>query len=382
MLRQFLLKLILFCLPAGLVSSLPFAVAYYSGEAMSPAEVVTMQMGAHPVIYGTGNDDLVFNYKLAGLRQRQPDLVVIGSSRVVQFRAELATLAADEFYNAGVAGGRFDVLSPMIEQMQPAPTVMLVGLDQVWFNEDETDWNAADWNFRDYDLTAFGARSLDVWQAVIRGRLSLDDLLCRRAPIGGGVALGLDAIMNANGYRSDGSWQSGSSRRDAERAAESREGAIRRIGSGGYFYWANGSVSEDRLGDLAEMLALARSREIEVIGFFSPYMPTIYEAISADGDGFLYRVVAEVEAVFAEYDYPFFDFTDASDIGAEDAAFRDSWHPSEWLSLRMYIEMLRAHPDLLGSYSDLAALEQLAESPYSYFDVWGTGDVPSMAGCG
>jgi hypothetical protein len=48
----------------------------------------------------------------------------------------------------------------------------------------------------------------------------------------------------------------------------------------------------------------------------------------------------------------------------------DGVHPSELLSLRIYIDLVNANQDLLGKYSDIPALEQAitdAPNPHEVF---------------
>lgn len=108
---RFLLKLTLYALPFAIPFLLLSGFMIYTGEAMPLATVARIQMGDDPVLYRPryGNRDL--DYKTISANLRQPDILAVGSSRVLQFRAQFFNLQPREFYNAGAPAWTLDQIS-------------------------------------------------------------------------------------------------------------------------------------------------------------------------------------------------------------------------------------------------------------------------------
>jgi len=97
--KPFWLKLCLFALPFVLAFVALTGILIYSGESMPLAMVVAMQQGETPVLYRPryGNRDLTF--KLMSVEARHPEVLALGSSRVLQFRSVFFNLDTSVFYN-------------------------------------------------------------------------------------------------------------------------------------------------------------------------------------------------------------------------------------------------------------------------------------------
>ena len=62
--------------------------------------VIQMQAGGEPVLYRVGYGNRDQDYKLMSVEYRQPEVLMIGSSRVLQFRGQFLNNEPDIFYNA------------------------------------------------------------------------------------------------------------------------------------------------------------------------------------------------------------------------------------------------------------------------------------------
>jgi hypothetical protein len=132
------------------------------------------------------------------------------------------------------------------------------------------------------------------------------------------------------------------------------------------------TVSAARLAELEELLRWCSDRSITVIGFLPSYMPTLYPQMTADGKHtYAAKLDDALAPLLARYGGDFFDFSDGAALGATDDDFFDGWHASERINLRMYRQMLAALPDLLGQYSDAAALQAADAGASDTFAVFG-----------
>jgi hypothetical protein len=191
---------------------------------------------------------------------------------------------------------------------------------------------------------------------------ALDQLLDQREPIYGLPALGIEATLNGRGFRSsDGSLQWGSMIARPELHAERRAFDIEQLAERTDMFITGNEVNQPMLEALDDFLADADALNITVIGFAPPFTPSIYAGQIASGEHeYLPKSQPMIADIFASYDFPYFDWSDATVLDLEEEDFFDSWHTTELGSLVIYQQLLRELPDLLGPYSDLDHLEGVA----------------------
>ena len=330
-----------------------------------------MQMGDDPVLYRPryGNRDLDFKTISANLRQ--PEIMTVGSSRVLQFRAQFFDLQPREFYNGGAPAWTLDQVVELVQRLDFTPRILILGIDMAWFNDAYVP-DMIDPSVSDFSHLFMVNRSF--MQDVIGGeQFDIGRYLARVEPGHGGLALGLRAIRDGHGFRNDGSEQYG----DFLVAhwlypQNERQRHLDNLRDGKEMYVYGDTVSAARLAQLENFLAWCQDRGITVIGFLPSFMPTLYRQLIADGNHtYVTQLEADLPDLFAGYDFPFFDFSDGAALGATDADFFDGWHASESINLRLYAQMRAALPDLLGAYSDPAYLAQADATATDTFDVFG-----------
>ena len=78
-------------------------------------------------------------YKLARVRYTKPDLMILGSSRMTQFRDVMAPGA--RFYNAGQVSDAFSTTFRFLTNLYQyhKPKVVILGIDPWWFDPDRQD---------------------------------------------------------------------------------------------------------------------------------------------------------------------------------------------------------------------------------------------------
>jgi hypothetical protein len=302
---------------------------------------------------------------------RQPDVLVAGSSRVLQFRAQFFDQTPDEFYNAGAPAWQLDDAQALIDGLTFMPRVLILGLDQPWFNDA-------------YAGESIPAPASDFANLFMVNRSFLQDLLkgepfdigmyLRRVePRYEGLALGLRAIRDGHGFRNDGSEQYGDFLVAHWLYPENeRQRHLDYLRDGVDMYVDGDTVSATRLRQLDTLLRWCSERGIFVIGFLPSYMPTLYRQLIADGSHrYVENLDAAIAPLFAQYGFAYFDFSDGAALGASDEDFFDGWHASERINLRLYRQMLAGLPEWLGEYSDAAALQAADDGAANTFEVFG-----------
>jgi lysophospholipase L1-like esterase len=151
-----------------------------------------------------------------------------------------------------------------------------------------------------------------------------------------------------------------------------RQRSLQEVLAGQGFFSFGDSVSVKMLNHLEALLQRADEKGIYVIGFASPFTEEIYEIMrSSENYAYFQPALESIQALFEKYDRPLFDFTRPANFGSNDEEFYDGVHPTTLAVVRMYTEMLRQLPDVLGEYSTLDYLEQVIENsrdPYYVFN--------------
>ncbi|RMH22292.1 MAG: hypothetical protein D6696_03785 [Acidobacteria bacterium] len=288
--RALLLRLLLFLLPlAALAAPLELAL-WWSGDAWPEACVQRLQQrAAGEVLYGRRYFSQQFGvYKLAGIRERRPRILVAGSSRVMQIRDLMFEPLADRFYNAGGIWqnasdlGRFADL--IAGDRLPAPEVLIAGIDPWWLRLDE---GGASW-LDDGDQALSPGAHLQVMRSILhQGRLR--ELLGgigkpARSPFFRYRAIGSAAREVGAGFRRDGSWQYPPRMlldylADPHYADRETPPVIERIRRASGHFALPAAVDEAKLARVVASLAELQARGIEVWALLPPFSSECFAAL-------------------------------------------------------------------------------------------------------
>ncbi|MEO1289569.1 MAG: hypothetical protein AAFV93_17530, partial [Chloroflexota bacterium] len=212
---KFIWKLALFCLPIAIPFLIVTGSLIYVGESMPLGEVVRLQEGTLPVLFRPAYGNRDQDFKLMATNQRQPEILLIGSSRMLQFRGQFANLNPDAIYNASAPAWEIEEVSRLLFTMQHRPDVIVFGMDYPWFIDDypgdpivepPTNW----WSRIFVVNRSFLQDVLEDTLEEEEEHVDYVRLLTRDEPGGsGGIALGRRAIIDGHGFRNDGSEQYG-----------------------------------------------------------------------------------------------------------------------------------------------------------------------------
>jgi hypothetical protein len=378
--KSFLLKLILYALPFAIPFLLLCGFMVYTGESMPLRMVAQMQLSDQPVLYRPryGNRDLEFKTLSANLRQ--PDILAAGSSRILQFRAQFFNLQPRAFYNTGAPAWTLNQVQEMLNGLTYTPRILILAIDQSWFNDAVVN-DTFDPQVNDFQHLFAANRSF--MQEIVDGTIGRENFDVGRygarvEPGHGGLALGLRAIRDGHGFRNDGSEQYG----DFLIAhwlypQNERQRHLDDLRDGKEMYAYGDTVSAARMAQLEDVLRWCQVRGITVIGFLPSFTPTLYAQITSDGrHDYVNALDPALAALFARYNFPFFNFSDGAALGATDEDFFDGWHASERINLRLYASILAMQPDLLSAYSDPAYLQAADANATDTFAVFGDRTLP------
>lgn len=203
--RSVLKSLALFLLPFLLVLVYPFMVMFLSGELMPVNSIIQKQQTAPSEVFvSLAYSDPTRFYKLKIAQKRGAKILALGTSRVMQVRS-LFFSDPDSFYNAG--GGISDLkdFRNFLNKIpvDKTPSLLIIGLDQRFFNPDWASLNGVgdNWPAPPGPASVFLNNWAKVYADTWQGKISFSTILSGRTA---NNAIGLSAQMRDMGFRKDG----------------------------------------------------------------------------------------------------------------------------------------------------------------------------------
>jgi hypothetical protein len=368
MVRTFLLKIGTYTLPFALMLAVPVAVLMRSGE-LVPLRAVVERQQRESLLYGPAYSSPFKSYKVAATRRHDPETLILGSSRVMQFRSAFF-VPPERVYNAGGSVSATGELRRFVSRLPASSrrSVLVVGLDQWWFNPllHAADIPDAEYTLETEPFNLIQQQWQTVWGDVWRGKIKVASLLSVPAY----PCVGMNALANRNGFLSDGSYYSGSfvaGRMDPDGPETHFAVSFANIEGSTYVYRRAETVSLPDVDELKRFIEQCKNQGLFVVGLLPPFAPQVARRLT-DDDGYAYlsALPSTLRTIFDKYGYPFFDFTDAAALGASDTEFIDGLHGSDKVSLRMLVAMARNEPRLAARV-DIATLKRrLDETTTNY----------------
>ena len=372
-------KITLFLMPLVLFFGVSSAILAAAGEMFPVDRVIEAQKNENKlVLFGLAYINPDKYYKIRSVLERKPDVIALGSSRVMQFRSRFFKKNI-KFFNAG--GGvdsikHFRHFLNMIPKGRE-PRVIIIGLDQYFFNhrydklaDDDIDEKLS----RRPTYLETCRAGCQVYADYFKKKFTLKGIFGR---IGGG-RIGLNAVINDNGFRNDGSYYYGKivEHPDDPKIKQRFDDVFGRLSGGTNRFEYNRDFSPDAVNELREFLKECRMRNIYVVGFLPPFPHVVYEKMEAMGDKYEYMFKLEpvFRNIFMEYGFGFFDFSDLMALGAADDEAIDGFHGSEKAYLRLFIVMAERDSVMRRYSEDLQYLRKRLYDSTGPYDVFSNSE--------
>ena len=358
----------------------PFAASWLflvrAGEYLDADKVVVRQQERGSIVGNSIPGLSAYVYKLGLVRARKPEVLALGSSRVLQFREE-AFLGT--FVNAGKAGDNLVEMDRFLKAIpaQDMPGLVILGLDPWMFlvtaQRGEPDLG-------DRGLLRFQEFTA-LYRHLFEGKITLRDatevlfLGRNTCPLLDTDMIGLQAIVDCSGYRPDGSrllgeiLLGGKPELD-ELVRQSGDHAKRGLDP----LKQSLALDPSRFDLLQDILACLGERGVRVVLFSAPYAPATWGVMREMPDEFAY--VDEVFRVLAERGVQVHVFTDPASLDAPQCEFEDEVHGGDVVYLRILARFLESEPDLAGFIDAETVRKGIAANQGRAIAVFGPGSVP------
>ena len=326
-------------------------------EHNSFSTIVTRQQ-KNGSMYGTLLNENVFGYKLELIRQTKPDIIALGSSRVLQFRQEYFTTS---FGNAGNAMNTLKEGEYFLEEILKIykPQLIILGLDFWFFSPYFT-------NFRDapyHTITGTGISAekiLTILQLIAQGEFFhlhyIVDNHFITNPYTTLDSLGLNAINKGRGFLPDGSYVYGEVFEKTPTKDVHFANTLQRIEQGNSRFEYAKTVDMTRITDLLKILSLLEQNNIKVVLFIPPIAPSIYTAMQEKAENYGY--IDELFATMKALNLKVFNYHNPNTLHNDDCEFIDGFHGGDVYYARILQDMAKQN-SLLKEHTNFARLQTI-----------------------
>jgi len=369
---RFARRAFLFAAPLLIAIGVLELCLYRTGDLWSIEAIVARQVREGNLLFGSGYHPDNRAYQSAMMVEKRAEILVLGSSRVLQIRDFMFHPLEDSFYNAGRAigdlAGLEQVVARMEEMPELRPEVLVLGMEPTWLTARQSG-NAAVaprgfrwWRPGDHaELIrrfCFGPRGGLSFGAIRNGAGG-------PSPHYGYPAIGNLALEEGSGYRWDGSRQYDPQillDAIAEPGYVDREipPIIERVRRG-LPPFDRGDMEAGSLSRIETVVGDLRAMDIELFVILPPFSDEVREEIGASlaWRPLWRRYRGELPRLLAGLGVPCLDLTDHDALGLADAYMFDGIHASEVYMARAILEIMSGLP--AGSFLeavDVTALER------------------------
>lgn len=353
--KSFLIRCAIIAIVPILLVIVPLYIIETSGETFSLEEMIQRQQQDTSVLIGCVLSYVDPFLKAEKSRQINPDILVLGTSRTMQFRHYFFN-PAFIFYNAGGGVSNIQEFLYFLEQTQVKPQVLMISLDQYFFNSVWVGTDPVTFNYK-YSCsptTMLLSNMRSIYGKLKDGRIRLTQL--RRSS-----SIGLLAKCDGEGFRQDGSYFYNRIISNPSLSEDFQfQNTYLQIEKGIRRFVYNDSVCQNSIEILDRFLTYCYNHSIEVIAYLPPYAPAVWKKMIATGNySYMTRIDRSIRPLFEKYKYTLYDFSDGETFGSNDTEFIDGFHGSEKTYLRMMLEMVRKDSCISSYFRDTLVLKKM-----------------------
>lgn len=344
-LNRLTLFLLIFFIPSaiGILAFWPYhSLLVNSGETASTGKIANTLISNDTCLYarGTVRGSKADDFKPIQYKLLEPEVLIIGSSRSMQFRQRYFSKSSFTF--GGAVSNIYD-LERVTRQAISAnkPEFIILALDYWWFNSTYLNGIKSKKvslykRFKDSLTTVFQPY---VW--ALEGQIKfsvLKNIILNRS-IQPECRMGMLSKAQHRGYTRDGSYFYGEEYGGQKESGF--EGDIKEINDGIYRGGGNSNlVDNDRLMIFAETINRVKNSNIPYVIIFPPISPTVYAHLGKTDPQFIQFIDLVVSNVSKTSEHVF-NFHDPKTINSSDCEFLDGDHGGN----TTYIRVLNALTD-------------------------------------
>jgi hypothetical protein len=288
----------------------------------------------------------------------KPDVLALGSSRIMLIKSEEVN-DTFSFYNAGAAVQNVFELNEFITQLSYSPKILIVGIDQFWFNSSYTSQKMTfkkgvyDWPEK-YTIGSFFNVSGRILYDVLNGKIHVGALANNKN-------IGLRSRIFNEGFSRDGSYAYNKiNSHPATNEDYNFKQSLGQIKNGTDQYAYGNNVNHGNFQTIDTLLSNCERKGITVIAYLPPFAPRIYSAMVNSGKyGYLPKVYDLLVPIFSKHSNCFlFNYTNPKLLKYSDRYYIDCHHPSAVVTLAILKDMIGKVPACQKFFEPLPVLDE------------------------
>ena len=335
----------------------------YTGDLISESKAVSIQHSTDKIcLYGNLAANNTAAYKFALFKKIKPEIITVGSSRVLQFSQQMFTR---KFANLGRT---VNVLAEGLVFLDRLKTenlkTILLGVDFWWFNPNRRAVPGQSGKLIKIDPNN-PAMLRSLARSLITDRHMLASAIDRSTYSLCHLGLGSKAYSSGfdkYGYRFLGSW-----------IATAKGGmndyqfgdTFSRIKKGRKRFEYSNIPDPEKIAQFISFVDLLKQQGIKVIAFVPPLAPSIIAKMKKNGG---YGYIEKAIEALKQSDIEIYNFHDPAFLGVNDCEFLDGFHAGAVVSARMLAHMAKANDDLakLLNHKEISRLSRLGNQATPY----------------
>ena len=325
-----------------LICILPFGFLNYfflkkSGEILSLNEIISYQLNNNG-IYGSALYTNVYPYKIALYSKIKPEIVVIGSSTVLQFREKFFN---GKFVNLGrTVNYPFEgekLISDILKIHKPK--IIIFGIDFWWGNNSKEYTEGLNFNHHiDYGQKLSPDGIIAPFKWILSGKFELKDyfnIISNSSDYKQTNYLGINAKFNRVGFAKDGSLYELNKIYKNNYDIESRKFSktLKRIHLKSNQFIVGKKVSDERLKSIKNIIFKLNSAGVNVITFINPLPPLIYDKIQQNKKSYSYINLFRNKLIKIHNFH--YDFFNPYFLKTSNCEFLDGFHGGDIVAARI-----------------------------------------------
>ena len=355
--RRFGARIGVFLLLVSAIIGFSVISLYKSGEIRSFSFYIRPLKQGQLLELGYSYIDKTYKFHMTDEVMR-PQVLALGSSRIMQVRH---TIVCPDytFYNAGGAIQNVLELSLFINKLHNSPKLILLNIDQWWFNRTYLDecqpFDPSVYDEPELDIPKLGRLVCDFYTDLVKGKINLIKVFSSDH-------IGLNAICNNIGFCTDGSPNSSDRIVIPEEQDDYNfKDVLERIRAGNRRFQYGDQADSTQMSALEDFLNQCVARRIKVVAFLPPFAPYVYKRMKETGKyEYMSQLYDMLLPVINKYEgCSLYDFMDVTDMGAHNYDFYDGFHGSEIIYNGIIRQMARQDSTLAPFFVSEQEMDRL-----------------------
>ncbi|MCS5712308.1 hypothetical protein [Candidatus Berkiella aquae] len=362
MYNQYLKTLVIFIILFALPICGNWLFLYNSGELLPVEEIAHKQcVNNQQCIVGLATRNQGYYYKKALYQETKPKVLILGSSRVMQFRK---AFFSQSMINAGGAMNSINEGLSFLRDVlkESTPEAVIIGLDYWWFNQNALEPSLAVKPPPKLSHTLTLRSYLLPYKWLWQQKITLGQYVQRMNPLYSFLehaeyGIGVDGIFYQNGFAEDGSYVYTKTITGREKNIDDKfELSFTSMAQNGPRFEYGDSIDATHFEQFKEIVKLLEGNKIKVYFFIAPLAPRI--ANKMDEYQKEYAFIATLRSTLTAAGISFMDFHHPDLIGATDCEFIDGIHGGDLVYAKILRSLAATHPTL-NAYVDHQYLTQV-----------------------